>query len=313
MTVKTASPPPGMIKYRRMGGIDYDSLDFDPYESVEKPDAMEQHIEQYVIFGLLFSYFAEYGERPDVFVDFDSNICYDPDDLRRHVSPDVYLVFNVDAAAIRSRLIYLPWEAGKPPDFVVEVASRSTAQEDVERKPAIYEMINAGEYWMFDPTGGRYYGNPLRGRRLVDGRYQDIELTREPDGVLKGYSEALGLSVAWDNGFPYLYDHASGEYIENHMDIAKARRALEAQRDAEAAQRRALENQRDATEAQLGITEAQLAAEVRARMEAEEEREAEVKARMEAEEERESEARARAAAEEENRRLREQIRRMENR
>lgn len=271
MTVKTASPPPGMIKYRRMGEIDYDSLDFDPGESVEKPDAMEQHIEQYVIFGLLFSYFAEYGERPDVFVDFDSNICYDPDDLRRHVSPDVYIVFNVDAAAIRSRLIYLPWEAGKPPDFVMEVASRSTAQEDVERKPAIYEMINAGEYWMFDPTGGRYYGNPLRGRRLVDGRYQDIELTREPDGVLKGYSDALGLSVAWDNGVPRLYDHASGEYIENHMDIAKARRALEAQRDA--------------TEAQLGITEAQLAAEVRARME----------------------------AEEENRRLREQIRRMENR
>ena len=283
MTVKTASPPPNMIKYRRMGEIDYASLDFDPYESVEKPDAMEQHIEQYMIFGLLFSYFAEYGERQDVFVDFDSNICYDPDDLRRHVSPDVYIVFNVDAAAIRSRLIYLPWEAGKPPDFVMEVASRSTAQEDVERKPAIYEMINAGEYWMFDPTGGRYYGNPLRGRRLVDGRYQDIELTREPDGVLKGYSEALGLSVAWDNGVPRLYDHASGEYIESHKDIAALRRALEAQLDTEAAQRRAAETQRDATEAQLGMTEAQLAAEVRARME----------------------------AEEENRRLREQIRRME--
>ena len=271
MTVKTASPPPGMIKYRRMGGIDYDSLDFDPYESVEKPDGMEERLEQMAIFSLLHAHFADYWERADVFLDYNSNICYDPDDLARRISPDVYIAFGVDAAAIRSRLIYLPWEAGKPPDFVMEVASRSTAQEDVERKPAIYELISAGEYWMFDPTGGRYYGNPLRGRRLVDGRYQDIELTREPDGVLKGYSEALGLSVAWDNGFPYLYDHASGEYIENHMDIAKARRALEAQRDA--------------TEAQLGITEAQLAAEVRARME----------------------------AEEEIRRLREQIRRMENR
>ena len=34
MTVKTASPPPSMIKYRRMGEIDYDSLDFDPLNKV---------------------------------------------------------------------------------------------------------------------------------------------------------------------------------------------------------------------------------------------------------------------------------------
>ena len=290
--IKTASPAPGMIEYRKMGEIDYASLDFDPHESVEKPDAMEQHMEQLELINLLHSYFAEYGNRPDVFVDFDSNICYDRSDLRRHVSPDVYIVFGVDAAAIRSRRIYLPWEAGKPPDFVMEVASRSTAQEDVDRKPDIYEGIKAGEYWMFDPTGGRYYGAPLRGRRLVDGRYRDITLTAEPDGVLKGYSEALGLSIAWDDGVPRLYDHASGEYIEGPEDIAAARlREAAGRQRAEAAQRIA-ETQRDAAAAQLDITETQLATEVRARIEAE---------------------RARAESEEENSRLRELIRRIRNR
>ena len=283
MTVKTKpyAPP---IPYRKMGEIDYDSLDFDPYESVEKPDAMEQHREQSEAFVLLNVYFADFGKRPDVFVDFDSNICYDPNDLRRHVSPDVYIVFGVDAEAIRSRLIYLPWEAGKPPDFVMEVASSTTAQEDVERKPAIYESIGVPEYWMHDATGGRYYGEPLRGRKLVNGKYQDIELTREPDGILKGYSEVLGLSLAWDAGVPRLYDRASGEYLESVEEIANARRAETARADA-------AETQRDAFEAQRDMAEVQLEAEVRTRESAQ--------ARL-------------TAAEAEIRRLRELIRRIEN-
>ena len=275
MTVKTASnahAPP--IPYREMGEIDYDSLDFDPYESVEKPDAMEQHREQRAMLNLLDAYFSDYGRRPDVFVDFDSNICWDPTDLRRHVSPDVYIVFGVDAAAIRKRLIYLPWEAGKPPDFAMEFASRSTSDEDTDDKPDIYERIGVPEYWMHDATGGRYYGFLLKGLKLVDGEYREIELTREPDGVLKGYSEVLGLSLAWDDGFPRLYDRASGRYLESVMEIADARRAAETQRDAFAAQR--------------DMAEMQLESEVRAR------------------------AAERAAAQAEISRLRERIRRMEN-
>ena len=265
MTVKTPTRTAfPIIPYRKTTEIDYDSLDFDPHESVEKPDAMEQHREQSQAYILLSGYFADFGESPDVFVDYDTNICYDPDDLRRHVSPDVYVVFGVDAAAIRSRKIYLPWEAGKPPDFVMEIASRSTSRVDVERKPDIYEAIQAQEYWMHDPTGGDYYGYPLIGRRLVNGKYQDIELTREPDGVLKGYSEVLGLSLAWDAGVPRLYDHASGSYLRSFEEIVDARRAADARRD---------------------MAEMQI----------------------------ESESDARAAFEAENRRLRELIRRMENR
>ena len=279
MTVKTASKthaPP--IPYREMGEIDYDSLDFDPYESVEKPDAMEQHREQRAMLNLLDAYFSDYGRRPDVFVDFDSNICWDPKDLRRHVSPDVYIVFGVDAAAIRKRLIYLPWEAGKPPDFAMEFASRSASDEDTDDKPDIYERIGIPEYWMHDATGGRYYGFLLKGLKLVDGKYQDIELTREPDGVLKGYSEVLGLSIAWDDGFPRLYDRASGRYLESVMEIAEARRAAETQRDAFAAQR--------------DMAEMQLESEVNARESAQ--------ARL-------------TEANEEIRRLRERVRRMESR
>ena len=268
MTVKTpARTAFPIIPYRKTTEIDYDSLDFDPHESVEKPDAMEQHEEQLEMLILMRACFSGYGKRPDVFVDFDSNICYDPDDLRRHVSPDVYIAFGVDAKAIRPRLIYLPWEAGKPPDLVMEIATADTAREDVEIKPDIYEAIAAQEYWMFDAAGGRYYGNPLKGLKLVDGKYQDIHLTREPDGILKGYSDVLGVSVAWDDGVPRLYDRASGEYLENQEEMLMARPALKARTNAAIARREAAEarreaavKEREAIQAESGARAAELAA-----------------------------------------------------
>ncbi len=204
-----------MISYHRQDDIDYASLDFNPGISVEKPDAMEQHLEQAEIFGLLSARFIGFNQRPDVFLDYDSNICYDRRDLNVRVSPDMYLAFGVDANAIRPRKLYLPWEAGKPPDWVLEISSESTWREDVNRKPAIYARIGIPEYWRFDPSGGNYYGYPLAGERLVEGVYQPIELTTEPHGVLKGYSEILGLSFCWDQGWPRFYDPASGTYLEN--------------------------------------------------------------------------------------------------
>ena len=233
-----------MLPYRRQGEIDYAGLDFNPDVSVEKPDAMEQHREQWEVFGLLIAHFTEFNERPDVFVDFDSNICYDPSNLNVRISPDVYIVFGVDAGAIRPRKLYLPWEAGKPPDWALEIASESTWREDVDRKPATYARIGIPEYWRFDPTGGDYYGYPLAGGRLVGGAYEPIELTTEPDGILKGYSEVLGLSLCWDQGLPRLYDRSTGQYLENWQRTSAAR-AAEAARAA-AAEARAAEAEAEA-------------------------------------------------------------------
>ena len=292
MTRATPTRTYPFIPYRKTSEIDYDSLDFDPYESVKKPSAMGQRDEQLDMIMLLYVHFADFGESPDVFVSYDTNICYDPDDFTRHVSPDVYIALGVDAKAIRNRLIYLPWEAGKPPDLVMEIATADTASEDVDIKPGVYAEVAAPEYWMFDATGGRHYGFPLKGLKLVDGKYQNIELTTEPDGVLKGLSDVLGVSVAWDDGVPRLYDHARGEYFESVKEIALARRAekeradaAKAERDAARAARAAAEVRTDAAEAQLDITEMRI----------------------------ESEIKARNAAEAENRRLQDLINRLQNR
>ena len=115
MTLATPTLARPFIPYRKIIEIDYDSLDFDPYESVEKPDAMHQHNEQLEMLYQIRGYFAEFGESPNVFVDFDSHICWDTDDLRHHISPDVYIAFCVDAEAISERMLYIPQEVGKPP------------------------------------------------------------------------------------------------------------------------------------------------------------------------------------------------------
>ena len=250
-----------MIPYRREGEIDYAALDFDPHESVEKPEPMEQHLEQWEIFGILFAHFTDFNRRPDVFIDFDSNICYDRHNLNVRVSPDIYVAFGVETEAIRPRKLYLPWEAGKPPDWALEIASESTRREDVRRKPDIYARIGVSEYWRFDPTGGRYYGEPLYGGRLAYGKYQSIELTTEPDGILKGYSEVLELYFCWHDGWPRFYDPSSGAYLENWRQVWHSRSEAEARAAEEAARADAEADARARAEAELRLLRQRLAEE----------------------------------------------------
>ena len=256
-----------MRPYRNRGPIGYDRLDYDPDEPVLKPDAMEQNLQLLAIYHLLAAHFTDFYRRPDVFLDVNTIICYDPGDLNVRVSPDVYLAFGVDAQAIRPRKLYLPWEVGKSPDWVLEVASSSTGGADTGRKRAIYARIGVAEYWRFDPTeDGEYHGTRLAGERLVGGAYRPLPLTTEPDGILKGYSPVLGVSLCWDNKWPRLYDPANNTYLENWPEVAAERQAAEAQVAVEQAARQVAESRAAREEAaRLAEQAAREAAEARIR------------------------------------------------
>ncbi len=245
MTTRTSGYK--MLPYRRQGEIDYAALDFDPDVTEPPEDAMEQNRELREIEGILVAYFTDFDSRPDVFLDRETNICYDPSNLNVRIVPDLYLAFGVDARAIRPRKLYLPWEVGKPPDWALEIASESTARRDVNDKPAIYARVGVPEYWRFDPTGGRYHGQPLYGGRLVAGQYQTIELTNEPDGILKGYSEVLGLSLCWDEGWPRLFNPETGAYLDNWQ---QERETHQQEREANRVALEAAEARREAAEAE---------------------------------------------------------------
>ena len=261
MATVVTTTTPTMRPYRKQGAIDYARLDYNPDEPVLKPEAMQQEQPMQEFLGLLASRFTDFGQRPDTFLSSNTILCYDPDDLNVRVSPDVYLAFGVDTHAIRERRLYLPWEAGKPPDWVLEVASVSTGREDVGRKRDIYARIGVPEYWRFDPRDGAYHGEKLAGDRLVAGRYAAIELTTAPDGILKGHSEVLGLSLCWDENWPRLYDPATKTYLTNWRQERAAREAAETQAAAAEAQAAVEQAERLAEQAARRAAETRAAAE----------------------------------------------------
>ena len=246
-----------MLPYRRQGEIDYSGLEFNPDEKHRTEDAMDQNLEIAEILGIFRARFTDFNRRPDVFLDNETYICYDPGNLNVRISPDIYLAFGVDARAIRPRKLYLPWEVGKPPDFALEVASESTASNDVNRKPQVYAAIGIGEYWRFDPAGGANYDAPLYGGLLHNGTYDAAELTTEPDGILKGYSPTLELSLCYDDGWPKLYDPANGAYLEGWREVWYARLEAEIERDGERTARLTAEIERDGERAARLTAEAE--------------------------------------------------------
>ncbi len=119
--------------------------------------------------------------------------------LARLRYPDVMVAFGVDPEAYRAANAYVISEQGKPPDLVLEVASRSTAHVDVTEKRDDYAALGVPEYWRFDATG-EHHGARLGGDRLVDGSYFPVELQELAGGVLQGYSPVLDLFVRWEAG-----------------------------------------------------------------------------------------------------------------
>ena len=133
-------------------------------------------------------------------------------DMSGSVYPDLLVAFNVDPAAYRARNGYVISEQGKPPDFVLEVASRSTGRRDTIDKRVIYAQLGIPEYWRFDETG-QYHGAPLAGDRLADGQYVPIEIAELPDGSRQGYSAILNVALRWTNGRLGWHDPNTGQHV----------------------------------------------------------------------------------------------------
>ena len=115
--------------------------------------------------------------------------------------PDLLIAFDADIEAHKRSNGYVIAEQGKPPDFVLEIASQRTGREDSGNKRKDYAGFGIAEYWRFDETkDGRWHGARLAGDRLVDGAYQPIPIEQHRGGILEGYSRILNLHLRWENG-----------------------------------------------------------------------------------------------------------------
>lgn len=137
----------------------------------------------------------------------------------RSVSPDLMVVIG---APKHLRPSYLLWEEPKAPDFVLEMASRSTRRSDRQDKPAVYARLGVSEYWLYDPVGDDLEPR-VQGLRLQEDRYEPVPVAVRENGVLSGLSEALGLELRLypDDRFRF-HDPVSGGDLRS-LDEAEAR------------------------------------------------------------------------------------------
>ena len=304
------------------------------YEEPEPvEDGMQQEFSIQTIKGCLWE---RYLGRSDIFVSNAIFISYDRTNGNARIQPDLFIAFGVDAAAIRENLPnFWIWETGKVPDFVMEVASPSTAANDTGPKRNLYQRLGVTEYWRFDPTGGELYGQPLQGERLIGGRYTPCEITAAPDGSQRSRSQLLNLDFSWNGAEFDVLDPTTGKSIKITEIITAEQEARTAEQEArhaaedqaaqseaayiaaqsQAAQaeaaRHAAQSQAAQAEAARHAAEAQAAQAEAARQAAEAQASQSEAARQAAEAQASQAEAARQAAEAEIARLRQQLRRYE--
>ena len=158
---------------------------------------------------------------------------------KNSIAPDVLVALGLGT---HKRSSYFVWREGKPPDWVLEVASPSTQAKDRDLKRCRYAKMGVREYWLFDPKGDVYpQGTPrLQGFELVDGEYRALE-SRLVDGERVIRSEVLRLDVRVENELLRFRDSATGREVRHRPELDAAVERAEAQARQEKAQRKVAE------------------------------------------------------------------------
>ena len=227
MTTKPAAQPPGAGQRPRLTPLPGVSQIFDMLE--QGPHVSRTYL-------ILEDHFLS---RPDVFVGMEGWLCNYASEAGSAPRPDCLVSLGVDFSSEEITRVngYVISEIGKPPDFVLEVASKTTGQRDYIDKRAIYADYRVAEYWRFDHTGGQYHDVALAGDRLVGDSYEPIPVEVGSDGIIRGYSAALQLELHWYHGLLRFWDPSTGEYLPD-LTEAKGQRD-DAERRAEDAEIRA--------------------------------------------------------------------------
>ena len=114
---------------------------------------------------------------PDAFVAVELTLYLSQGDPDRFLIPDVLLALEVgdaDPATGDLREVYRIWDEGRPPDLVIELASKSTVKRDNVGKKEDYAACGVREYVQFDPMGSLLAPRLLVWRLAGDGTYDAV-------------------------------------------------------------------------------------------------------------------------------------------
>ena len=208
-----------------------------------QPDEVTAFDHIYAI-GDLENLSIHFGNPESTLVTADRWIVASPNQDKSHARrPDLLIAFNVSPEDYRQSNGYISSEQGKPPDFVMEVASATTAEADTGEKRDYYASMGIPEYWRFDETG-QHHGQRLAGDQLVGDSYVPIEVREVEPGVLEGFSEVLNLRIRWEQGHLLWIDPATNAPVPRHRQtIAERDQAMARANRLEAELSRLRENQ----------------------------------------------------------------------
>ena len=169
-------------------------------------------------------YYRDRRRRDDVYVAGNLLIYYEEGNPRASVAPDVFVVIGVTN---RDRRSYRLWNEGKAPDFVLEITSQSTRDEDQGHKRELYRRLGVKEYWQYDPTGD-YLEPVLQGLALTAGEYRAMAGDETAAGRPAVSSEVLGLELHVTEDGLRFRDPDTGQFLMSHAEAEAARAAAEA-------------------------------------------------------------------------------------
>ncbi len=172
-----------------------------------------------------------FRDREDVLVAMELAVYYERGDETRWLQPDVQVVFGVRRGGNRSS--FRIWQEGKAPDFVLEVASPSTAENDARHKAREYARLGVREYWRLDPEGS-LMGTELEGYAVTGGRYAPLERVERAGrgGLLRSRVLGLDLRTQRHDGATVVVfaDQRTGEEFNGSLEESERRRRIAEQR-----------------------------------------------------------------------------------
>ena len=218
--------------------------DFPPRDDMQNSLHLDQQAHQATLH-------RHFGSDDSTIVLSEIPVRWSPEQTEGHRIPDLLIAFDVDFNLAVVQMGYSIRDQGKPPDFVLEVASPTTGRRDYTRKRNDYAAFGIPEYWRFDPSSGQHHDAPLAGDRLVEGTYQPVEVRETGPGHLHGHSGVLGLDLCWEDGRLRWWDPAAQRYLMTFDETDEARSAAEARADNENEARVAAEARVRELEAEL--------------------------------------------------------------
>jgi len=243
-------------------------------EEYDHPVQNRSHIEDclYLYASLKF----KFADVPDSLVLMDHRVHYDVPDLKP-LGPDVALFFEVDEEG--EPATFEVAEASAKGALVVEITSPDSRRYDVGVKLQYYHQAGVAYYVVADSRVDKHGARKsvrLFGFRHAPDGYEPIPLGT--DSLLWLESLDIGLQVI-DNKIMCV-DGGNRRVIEPYVEMAQARKAAEAQAQAEAFARLVAEEQARVAEEQARVAEERAESESTARLAAESRAKAETDARL---------------------------------